>query len=105
MNHVNRDLYKVSISNDTKPVPDKSSPIHSLLSKQKPNVVEVNLKLKINIPPKELYQVLCDSFENADDEIVEFCTKDIDLEQIKESISHSLKNMYASKKQKQNEEA
>jgi hypothetical protein len=103
-NLVDRDLYKVSINQETPQLPEKSSPIHSLLSKQKSNVVEVNIKIKINIPPKELYHVLCDSFENAEDEIVEFCTKDIDLDQIKESISHSLRSMYASKKQKQNEE-
>lgn len=99
-----RDLYQVSINHSVPVLQEKNSPIHSLLSKQKQNIVEVNLKIKINIPPKELYQVLCDSFDNADDEIVEFCTKDINLEQIKESISHSLKSMYSTKKQKHNEE-
>ena len=58
-------------------VPD--NPIVSLLEKQKPNWVEVGINLKLNLPTKNLYSVLNSSFEDAEDEIIEFVVRDLSL--------------------------
>lgn len=80
---------------DNSQVSSKSiNPITSLLEKQKPNWVEVGIKLKLNLPTKSLYNVLTSSFEDADKEIIEFVVSDLDLEIIKESLRINIKEIY-----------
>jgi hypothetical protein len=82
---------------DSKPVinvPD--NPIVSLLEKQKPNWVEVGINLKLNLPTKSLYSVLSSSFEDAEEEIIEFVVRDLDIELIKESLRINIKDIYKS---------
>ena len=73
-------------------VPD--SPISALLKKQKPNPVKVDITLELNIPPAELYKVICSSFENAEDEIAEYIVAGINIDSIKETIKEGLKKYY-----------
>jgi hypothetical protein len=75
-------------------VPD--NPIVSLLEKQKPNWVEVGINLKLNLPTKNLYNVLISSFDDAEEEIIEFVVKDLDIEIIKESLRINIKDIYKS---------
>ena len=82
---------------DSKPVinvPD--NPIVSLLEKQKPNWVEVGINLKLNLPTKSLYSVLSSSFEDAEEEIIEFVVRDLDIELIKESLRINIRDIYKS---------
>jgi len=72
------------------------NPIVSLLQKQKPNWVEVGIDLKLNLPTKSLYNVLSASFEDAEEEIIEFVVKDLDLELIKESLRINIRDIYKS---------
>jgi hypothetical protein len=72
----------------------KESPIYKLLNKQKKNIVEVSIKLKLNLPPKELFGVLSSSFDDAENEIIEFVLDGIDIEDIKKSLSKSIKEGY-----------
>ena len=55
------------------------NPIVSLLQKQKPNWVEVSINLKLNLPTKNLYNVLSSSFDDAEAEIIEFVIRDLDI--------------------------
>lgn len=73
---------------------ESANPIVSLLEKQKPNWVNVDISLKLNLPTKSLYNVLTSSFEDADNEIIEFVVKDLDLEIIKESLRINIKEIY-----------
>lgn len=75
---------------------DTDSPIYKLLKKQKENIVEVSIKLKLNLPPKELYGVLSSSFDDADSEIINFVLDGIDIEDIKSSLADSIKKTYYS---------
>ena len=68
--------------------------IVSLLEKQKPNWVDVNIKLELNLPTKSLYNVLTSSFDNAEDEIIEFVVRDLDLEVVKESLRINIRQIY-----------
>ena len=86
---------------DTRPVQtaiNEESPIFSLLAKQKINWVDVDLKLSINLPPKSLWDVLMNSFDDAEKDILEYVTKDLDIEVVRQSLRESIKDIY--KKQK-----
>jgi hypothetical protein len=80
----------------------EESPIYKLLGKQKPNWVNVNISLKLNLPTKSLYNVLISSFEDAESEIASYVTEGIDIEDIKEAVAESIKSsFYDSKKTEQ----
>jgi len=84
------------------------SPIYKLLRKQKKNMVEVSIKIKLNLPPKDLYNVLLLSFEEAEKEIIDFVLDGIDINNIKKSLADSVKKSYYSdsgKKSKINEDS
>jgi len=86
---------------DARPVQNainEESPIFSLLAKQKINWVDVDLKLSINLPPKSLWDVLMNSFDDAEKDILEYVTKDLDIEVVRQSLRESIKDIY--KKQK-----
>jgi hypothetical protein len=77
----------------------EESPIYKLLKKQKPNWVNVNISLKLNLPTKSLYNVLISSFEDADTEIASYVTEGVDIEDIKEAIAESIRtSLYETKK-------
>lgn len=94
-NQVNAPVRNVMLP-ESNSIKVEANPIVSLLEKQKPNWVEVGIKLKLNLPTKNLYQVLTGSFEDADDEIIEFVVKDLDLEIIKESLRINIREIYKS---------
>lgn len=77
----------------------EESPIYKLLKKQKPNWVNVNISLKLNLPTKSLYNVLISSFEDAESEIANYVTEGVDIEDIKEAIAESIRtSFYESKR-------
>jgi hypothetical protein len=80
----------------------KESPIYTLLKKQKSNWVEVSLNLKINLPTKNLYQVLVSSFEDADSEIIDYVTEGIDMEDVRSALAESIAAYYEKKKTTKN---
>lgn len=91
-------------SNDVLPIkPNKEkeysqeeniSPVFGLLDKQKKNIVSINIEHEINIPKKELYDILVASFDGAENDIINYIMKNIDIDKIKESIAKALKNIY-----------
>ena len=83
---------------EVRPQIKEGNPIFALLSKQKENWVDVDLKLSINLPPKSLWDVLMGSFDEAEKDILEYVTKDLDIEVVRQSLRESIKDIY--KKQK-----
>lgn len=77
---------------------NSDSPIYKLLKKQKKNLVEVSIKIKLNLPPKDLYTVLSGSFEDAEKEIIDFVLDGVDIENIKASLADSIKKTYYNEK-------
>ena len=73
---------------------EDESPIYKLLKKQKKNAVEVGIKIKLNLPSKELYEVLSTSFDDAEKEIIDFVLCGVDIDDIKESLSESIRKTY-----------
>jgi hypothetical protein len=72
----------------------EESPIYKLLRKQKKNSVEVSIKLKLNLPSKELYSVLSSSFDDAEKDIIDFVLSGVDIEDIKASLADSIRQSY-----------
>jgi hypothetical protein len=69
----------------------EESPIYKLLKKQKPNWVNVNISLKLNLPTKSLYNVLVTSFEDAETEIASYVTEGVEIEDIRNAIAESIR--------------
>jgi hypothetical protein len=76
----------------------ENSPIYTLLQKQKPNWVNVNISLKLNLPTKTLYNVLASSFEDAEREVVNFVIEGLDIDDIKQALADSILSYYDKKK-------
>ena len=77
----------------------EESPIYKLLKKQKPNWVNVNISLKLNLPTKSLYNVLVASFEDAETEIASYVTEGVEIEDIRNAIAESIRtSFYETKK-------
>lgn len=85
---------KVSVRNAPQKVV-ADNPIHTLLKKQKPNPVLIDISLELNIPSAELYNVVCQSFDNADEEIVNYIVSGLDIEMIKNSVKEAIKKYYS----------
>ncbi len=94
INQPSRDSTVTSIIYDDSKNAQIDSPIYKLLKKQKKNMVEVSIKIKLNLPPKDLYTVLSGSFEDAEREIIDFVLDGVDIENIKASLSDSIKKSY-----------
>jgi hypothetical protein len=76
----------------------ENSPIYTLLQKQKPNWVNVNISLKLNLPTKTLYNVLSSSFEDAEKEVVNFVIEGLEIDDIKQALADSILSYYDKKK-------
>jgi hypothetical protein len=90
----NMPMRNVMLSDNKAKVTLPDNPIVSLLQKQKANWVEVGINLKLNLPTKNLYNVLTSSFEDAEEEIIEFVVRDLDIELIKDSLRINIKDIY-----------
>lgn len=94
----------VSVSSQPDPFPQKrntvssvaleESPIYKLLKQQKENWVNVSISLKLNLPPKSLYNVLITSFDGANDEIINYVTEGIDIDDIRSALAESITSYY-----------
>ena len=77
------------------------SPIYNLLARQKKKPVEIELKIKVPLPSKDLFNVLTSSFDDAENEIVQFIIDSIDIDDIRNTLSKSIReNYYGSVNQK-----
>lgn len=71
------------------------TPIQELLKKQKPNLIPIKISLELNLPSVSLYKVLAQSFDKADEEIVEYIVDDLDVPLIKEAVKKSIAKFYS----------
>jgi len=72
----------------------KSSPIIDLLEKMKSGPVDVDLKLKLNIPSKEVYNMLVSTFDGADQDIIEYIFTGKNFRDLKNEFIEALNNYY-----------
>ena len=70
------------------------SPIYNLLARQKMKPVEIEFKIKVPLPSKDLFNVLTSSFDDAENEIVQFIIDSIDIDDIRNTLSKSIRENY-----------
>jgi hypothetical protein len=70
------------------------SPIYNLLARQKKKPVEIELKIKVPLPSKDLFNVLTSSFDDAETEIIQFIIDSIDIDDIRNTLSKSIRENY-----------
>jgi hypothetical protein len=75
-------------------VTNNSNPVYALLSKQKVNMVPIEISVELNLPAISLYKVLSQSFEEADNDIVEFIIADLDITKIRAAVRTAITNFY-----------
>lgn len=97
-NQVTPGLAKAQSKNTVSSIELEDSPIYTLLKKQKPNWVSVNISLKLNLPTKNLYGILTSSFEDAESEVIDYVTEGIDIDDIRSALSDSILSYYDKKK-------
>jgi len=74
----------------------EESPIYKLLKQQNENWVNVNITLKLNLPSKNLYNVLISSFDGANEEIINYVTEGVDIDDIRSALAESITAYYGS---------
>jgi len=72
----------------------EESPIYKLLKQQNENWVNVNITLKLNLPSKNLYNVLISSFDGANEEIINYVTEGVDIDDIRGALAESITSYY-----------
>jgi len=69
-------------------------PIYKILARQKKKDVEIGINIKVPLPSKDLFNVLVSSFDDAENEIIQFIIDSIDLEEIRKTLSRSIRENY-----------
>lgn len=99
----NKSQFQVKAAIDNKPsrnavssIELEESPIYKLLKQQNENWINVSITLKLNLPSKNLYNVLISSFNGANEEIINYVTEGVDIDDIREALAESIKIYYDS---------
>ena len=72
-------------------------PVIEILKRRKKKPVELSLSIELDLPSKELYAVLVDDYDNAEDKIIDYLFTPENIVTFKEWIKNSLKIYYGNK--------
>ncbi len=81
-------------SNKQQPIRNIVNPTSALLDKTKKEPENVDIKLEIALPSKELFTVLNGSLENFETDFLDYIINNLDNNFIKEQIRNSIKKHY-----------
>ena len=84
----------VSNPEPTLPAVDKSDPIYILMSKSRKIDTEIGMGMVVSLPPKPLYRLAKESFEEGDDKFVKYIVDEITTDEIKDALKIAVKEMY-----------
>lgn len=84
-----------NIRMEKKPV--EFDPVIEILKRRKKKPVEISLSIELDLPSKELYEVLVDDYDNAEDKIIDYLFTPENIVTLKECIKNSLKIYYGNK--------
>lgn len=71
-----------------------SDPVYILMSKAKKVDSDVNMGMVISLPPKNLYELAKESFDNGDEKFIQYIVEEITVDEIKEALKAAIKEMY-----------
>lgn len=75
---------------------DKTDPVFIMMSKSKKVDNDVEMIITIAMPPKSLYDVAEESFDDGGNKVVEYIIENIQIKDIQDALKIAIKNMYAS---------
>jgi len=73
-----------------------SDPVFITLDKAKKVDTDIDMVVTISLPPKNLYKVMKESFEEGDKKVIEYIIDNMDVKYLKEKIGDAVLNMYES---------
>lgn len=100
--NLNQQSNNTPVSNNT--VNNDFHPVTEILKKKKPNPKKINIELELDFPPKELYSILIDSYDDGEDKIIEYIFSSGNFDMIKKSIKNSIRKYYGIEQIKEEEE-
>ena len=71
-----------------------NDPVYIMLDKAKKVDTDVEIKLVITLPNKDLYSVIKESFHEGDKKTIEYIIENIDITKIKESLKIGITQLY-----------
>ena len=67
-----------------------ASPMHRLLSESKKTKTTVTISLVADMPPTDLMRVLADSYEDGEQQILEFISSTLNVEELKKQVAKQI---------------
>lgn len=71
------------------------NPVKVILEKLKEKTDKLSIDLELKLPPKGIYDVLIDSYDNAEDDIINYIFSGNTIDNIKNAVKEKLKEYYA----------
>lgn len=78
----------------SKPKIDESDPVYILMSKSKKIDTEILMNITVSLPPKNLYNIAKESFDQGNKSFVRYIIEDITVDEIKEALKIAITEMY-----------
>jgi len=73
---------------------DTTDPVYILMTKAKKHDIDINMEMTVSLPPKTLYDIAKDSFDEGDVKFIDYIVDEITTDEIKEALKEAIKNMY-----------
>lgn len=73
---------------------DVNDPVYILMSKAKKHDIDINMEMTVSLPPRTLYLIAKDSFDEGDDKFIDYIVDEITVNEIKDALKEAIKNMY-----------
>lgn len=73
---------------------DASDPVYILMSKAKKIDNEISMNITISLPPKSLYDIAKESFDNGDEKFIQYIVEEVTTDEIKNALKKAIREMY-----------
>lgn len=73
---------------------DETDPVYILMSKAKKRDTEITMEMTVSLPPKHLYDIAKESFDEGDTKFIDYIVGEITVDDIKEALKSAIKDMY-----------
>jgi len=98
-NHINNNVVLPEYNNvENKKNEEKklkeTDPVYILMDQSKKNPTDVEMNINILLPPKSLYNIAKESFENGNNKVIDYIIDNLDISLIKESLKDALLKSY-----------
>jgi hypothetical protein len=71
-----------------------SDPVYILMSKAKKLDSEITMGMIVSLPPKSLYELAKESFDDGDEKFIQYIVDEITVNEIKDALKVAIKQMY-----------